>query len=69
MNSNKQTNNSNRHPVFTFQAFCPKHSKKRERNASESEPDSPRKSVCGTPMKKEMTEEEKATLRAERLVL
>ena len=51
--------------VFFLQAYCPKHSKKRERNTSESEPDSPRKSVCGTP-KKEMTEEEKATLRAER---
>ena len=50
-----------------MQAYCPKHSKKRERNASESEADSPRKSVCGTP-KKEMSDEEKAKIRAERWV-
>lgn len=49
-----------------LKAYCPKHSKKRDRVASESETDSPRKSVCGTP-KKEMSDEEKAKIRAERL--
>ncbi|WAQ98834.1 JADE1-like protein [Mya arenaria] len=52
----------------TEDAYCPKHSKKRDRHGSESEPDSPRKSVNGSPLKEcHMTEEEKATLRAERL--
>ncbi|KAL4230621.1 E3 ubiquitin-protein ligase Jade-2 [Mactra antiquata] len=51
-----------------LKAFCPKHSRKRDRNSSESEPDSPRKSNCGTPLKEaQMSEEEKATIRAERL--
>lgn len=52
---------------YLFQAFCPKHSGKRERNGSESEPDSPRKCVNGSPLKEsQMSEEEKATIRAER---
>lgn len=51
-----------------LKAYCPKHSKKRERAGSESEPDTPKKSVNGTPMKEsQMSEEERATLRAERL--
>lgn len=51
-----------------LKAYCPKHSKKRDRNGSESDTDSPRKSNCGSPAKeREMSEEEKATLRAERL--
>ncbi|XP_060564913.1 LOW QUALITY PROTEIN: protein Jade-3-like [Ruditapes philippinarum] len=51
-----------------LKAFCPKHSRKRDRNSSESETDSPRKSVNGTPIKEcQMSEEEKATIRAERL--
>lgn len=51
-----------------LKAFCPKHSRKRDRNSSESEPDSPRKSINGSPVKEcQMSEEEKATIRAERL--
>ncbi|XP_045203812.2 protein Jade-1-like isoform X2 [Mercenaria mercenaria] len=51
-----------------LKAFCPKHSRKRDRNSSESEPDSPRKSVNGSPVKEcQMSEEEMATIRAERL--
>lgn len=54
--------------LIIFQAYCPKHSKKRDRHGSESESDSPRKSN-GTPVKEaRMSEEEMATLRAERYI-
>lgn len=48
-----------------LKAYCPRHSKKRERGNSESDTDSPRKSVGGTPHK--LTDEEIAKMRAEKL--
>ncbi|XP_052283046.1 protein Jade-1-like [Dreissena polymorpha] len=51
-----------------LKAYCPKHSRKKDRRSSESDPDSPRKSLNGSPVKEShMTEEERATLRARRL--
>lgn len=49
-----------------LKAYCPKHSKKRERCQSDSETDSPRKEqlLCG---RKELSIEEKANLRESRL--
>lgn len=50
-----------------FQAYCPKHTKKRERGHSESDTDSPRKEGAVAP-KKELTKQEKANLRVKRCV-
>ncbi|XP_076446713.1 uncharacterized protein LOC143284030 isoform X2 [Babylonia areolata] len=49
-----------------LKAYCPKHTKKRERGHSESDTDSPRKDSPPTP-KKEMTQQERENLRAQKL--
>ncbi|XP_067663945.1 protein Jade-1-like [Haliotis asinina] len=49
-----------------LKAFCPRHSKKRERSQSDSEPDSPRKDIPLTP-RKDLSKEEVANLRAKKM--
>ncbi|XP_071086875.1 protein Jade-3-like [Haliotis cracherodii] len=49
-----------------LKAFCPRHSKKRERSQSDSEPDSPRKDAPLTP-RKDLSKEEVANLRAKKM--
>ncbi|GAB1599624.1 hypothetical protein Ahia01_000239700, partial [Argonauta hians] len=48
-----------------LRAYCPKHSKKRERSQTDSELDSPRKEIINS--RKELSVEEKANMRASRL--
>lgn len=54
------------HDGVKLKAYCPKHTKKRERGQSESDADTPRKESSSTP-KKELTQQEKANLRARKL--
>lgn len=49
-----------------LKAYCPRHSKKGERRGSESDGDSPRKSIGGSP-RKELSDEEIAKMRAEKM--
>lgn len=50
-----------------LKAYCPKHTKRRERGHSESDVDSPRRSDGPPTPKKELTQQEKANLRAKKL--
>ncbi|XP_033743740.1 uncharacterized protein LOC117329742 [Pecten maximus] len=49
-----------------LKGYCPRHSKNREHGNSDSDTDSPRKSLSGSP-RKELTDEEIARMRAEKL--
>ncbi|XP_062584278.1 uncharacterized protein LOC134246031 [Saccostrea cucullata] len=49
-----------------LKAYCPRHSKKGERRNSESDSESPRKSIGGSP-RKELSDEEIAKMRAEKM--